>query len=78
MKQRLKKSANEFINFILYFMQSEICANTKNLIIWFNNSWVQNKNWLLFSSLITINYDSKIHLNNLTQVFGMWTYLYVK
>jgi hypothetical protein len=42
----IRKSSNEFINFLLHFIKSKFCENYKNLIVWFDNSCSQNKNFI--------------------------------
>jgi hypothetical protein len=62
----IRKTLNEFINFILDFIKSHMCENVKNLIIWTDNCSSQNKNWRLYSSLIMIINDSSVKLKNLS------------
>jgi hypothetical protein len=62
----IRKTANEFVNFILQFIMSEFCSEFKNLIIWFDNCCAQNKNYLLFTSFISIINDPSVKLENIT------------
>jgi hypothetical protein len=62
----IRKTANEFVNFILQFIISEFCSEYKNLINWFDNCCAQSKNWLLFTSFISIINDPSIKLENIT------------
>ncbi len=62
----IRKTSNEFINFILDFIKSQMCENVENLIIWTDNCSSQNKNWRLYSSLVMIINDSSIKLKNLS------------